>query len=71
MRYLPEGSSLAVSLALLGRYGSFDRYVEAKKLRIDKEAAEGAKKLRELLADPTKFEEWANETFKVSRMPKR
>lgn len=43
----------------------------AKKTQLDKEAAEGAKKLRELLADSVKFEEWANETLEMSRMRKR
>lgn len=43
----------------------------ARRTQLDREAAEGAKKLRQLLADPAKFEEWANETLEMSRLRKR
>ena len=35
---------------------------------LDREAEEGAKKLRGLLADPIESESWANETLDTSRM---
>jgi hypothetical protein len=38
---------------------------------LDEEAEEGAKKARELLANPAEFEKWANRTLDMSRMRRR
>jgi hypothetical protein len=35
---------------------------------LDEEAEEGAKKARELLANPAEFEKWANRTLDMSGM---
>ena len=42
-----------------------------RRTSLDREAKEGAKKLRELLADPVEFERWAKETLDMSRMRRR
>lgn len=34
---------------------------------LDEDVKRGMKKLRELLKDPVKFEQWANETLDMSR----
>jgi len=38
---------------------------------LEEEAEEGAKRPRELLADPAEFEKWANRTLDISRMRRR
>jgi len=40
----------------------------SRRTSLDREAEEGAKKLRELHANPIEFERWANETLDMSRM---
>ncbi len=38
---------------------------------LDEDVKRGMRKLRELLKDRSKFEQWANETLDMSRMRKR
>lgn len=44
---------------------------EASNPVLDEDVKRGMRKLRELLKDPTKFEQWANETLDTSRLRKR
>ncbi len=44
---------------------------EASNQVLDEDVKRGIRKLRELLKDPPKFEQWANETLDMSRLRKR
>jgi hypothetical protein len=45
--------------------------MSGRRKSLDEEAEEGAKRARELLADPAEFEKWANRTLDMSRMRRR
>ena len=44
---------------------------KSKQMSLDEEARRGIQKLKELLADPTEFEKWGNQTLDMSRLRKR
>ena len=58
-------------MGLLASPAAIELMVQPKQQVLDEDVKRGMRTLKQLLKNPSKFEEWANETLDMSRLRKQ